>query len=176
MRTLQVEVPLCHHLHSGMLSLGFINLILNHPLNLYDTSKTSFSSSWESETQFMFFALPHTLHSFMLFIDLYRFLSLLFIDPFAQQVVGIVRVDVLTFKAHGPYLNPQVMCLSPHKNRILRKTNRWNTIYVCQELNSFYPSFPTSLKKHLECYWARFQGCGILFSLLFETICTCDEL
>lgn len=54
----------------------------------------------------MFFALPHTLHSFMLRIDLYQFLSLLFIDPFAQQVVGIVRVDVLTFKAHGPYLNP----------------------------------------------------------------------
>lgn len=176
MRTLQVGVPLCHHFRSGMLSLGFINLVLNHPLNLCDTSKTSFCSSWEPETQFIFFALLHTLHSFMLCIDLYQFLSLLFIDPFAQQVVGIVRVDVLTCKAHGPYLNPYVMCLSPHKNRILRKTYRWNTIYVCQELHSFYSSFPKSLIKYLECYWARFQGCGIFFSLLLDTVCTCDEL
>lgn len=176
MRTLQVEVPLCHNLQSGMLFLGFINLILNHHLNLCDTSKTSCCSSWEPETQFMFCALPHTLHAFMLCIDLYQFLSLLFIDPFAQQVVGIVRVYVLTFKAHGPYLNSYVTCLSHQENRILRKTYRWNTIYVYQELNFFYLPFPTSLIKHLECYWACVQGCGILFSLMFDTICTCDEL
>lgn len=58
----------------------------------------------------MFFALPYTPHSFMLCIDLYQFLSLLCIDPFAQQVVGIVGVDVLTLRAHGQYLNPYVMC------------------------------------------------------------------
>lgn len=67
--------------------------------------------------------------------------------------VGIVRMDVLTFKAHGPYLSPYVMCLSPHENMILRKTWWWNTVYVCQGLNSSHPSFPASLIIHLQCYW-----------------------
>lgn len=61
----------------------------------------------------MFFALPYTPHSLMLRIDLYQFLSLLFIDPFARQVVGIVVSGCVDFKSSWPIYEPICYVLIP---------------------------------------------------------------
>lgn len=112
----------------------------------------------------MFFALPPTPHSFMFCINLYQFLSLLFIDPLAQKVVGIVRVDMLTFKAHDPYLNPYVMYLSPHKTGYSGKLTDGAWCICVSGVTFFLPFFPYIIDKAF----------GMLLGHIFRDVESCS--
>lgn len=81
-------------------------------------------------SRILHFLIPHVLSCYAFICTSFFLCYLLIYLP--GKSVGIVRVDVLTFKAHGPYLNPYVMCLSPHENMILRKTYLiGGTQYMC---------------------------------------------